>query len=356
MKDNEAREIVISFDTTGSMYPCLTQVRRNVDELIQRLFRDVPGIRIGLIAHGDYCDGARKLTKHELSTDKQSLCKFVRTVEATNGGDAPECYELVLHTVRSFNWTAGLSRALILIGDDVPHPAHDRQNTMKLDWRNEAKCLVELGVRMYSIQALARAHASGFYRELAQIMNGYHVPLHQFSNIYELLIAVGYQQVSPEQLQQYEDEVTAKGRMNRSLDAIFAALNGRKIATTFGTSDLQAVSPSRFQVLDVDKVTVIRDFVSSQGLRFKPGRGFYQLSKAELVQGTKEIILRNKHTGDFFTGTKARELLGLPLYDEDVRLRKQNLEEYEVFIQSTSYTRKLMGGTQFLYEVDDWSD
>ena len=38
-------EIAFSFDTTGSMYPCLGEVRRKLQEVITRLKRDVPGIR-----------------------------------------------------------------------------------------------------------------------------------------------------------------------------------------------------------------------------------------------------------------------------------------------------------------------
>jgi hypothetical protein len=30
------------------------------------------------------------------------------------------------------------------------------------------------------------------------------------------------------------------------------------------------------------------------------------------------------------------------------------LAKYTAFIQSTSANRKLMGGTKFLYEVEDW--
>jgi hypothetical protein len=52
-------DICISFDTTGSMYPCLTQVRRNVNELITRLFNEVTDLNISIIAHGDYCDKGR---------------------------------------------------------------------------------------------------------------------------------------------------------------------------------------------------------------------------------------------------------------------------------------------------------
>jgi hypothetical protein len=85
-------EIVFSFDTTGSMYPCLTQVRRKLNNTIARLLNEIPGIRIGIIAHGDYCDaGSTYVTKHfDLSGDVKQICNFVETVEATGGGDAPE--------------------------------------------------------------------------------------------------------------------------------------------------------------------------------------------------------------------------------------------------------------------------
>ena len=94
-----AVEVVFSFDTTGSMYPCLAQVRRNVKNTVTRLFEEIPGIRIGVIAHGDYCDkGSTYVTSHlPLTKDVNAIVKFVETVKPTGGGDAPECYELVLH-------------------------------------------------------------------------------------------------------------------------------------------------------------------------------------------------------------------------------------------------------------------
>ena len=96
-------EVVFSFDTTGSMYPCLTQVRRNLKSTITRLLDEIPGIRIGIVAHGDYCDaGSTYVTKHlNLSGDIDIICNFVQNVEPTGGGDAPECYELVLHEAQS---------------------------------------------------------------------------------------------------------------------------------------------------------------------------------------------------------------------------------------------------------------
>ena len=99
----------------------------------------------------------------------------------------------------------------------------------------------------------------------------------------------------------------------------------------------------------------------AQGVDFKKGRGFYELTKAETVHGYKEIVLMDKATGDIFNGAKVREMLELPPQAdkkgedrEDVKLRPVSFEKYAVFIQSTSANRALVPGTRLLYEVPDW--
>src|SRR5438067_7995473 len=291
-------EVAFSFDTTGSMYPCLTQVRRNVKGTVTRLFEEIPGIRIGIIAHGDYCDQRTTyVTRHlPLSDDVDAICRFVETVGPTGGGDAPECYELVLHEARSQPWTARATKALVLIGDDVPHPpAH---NPGRLDWRKEAEELTRAGVAIYAVQALNRGHARRFYEDLARLSGGFHVPLDQFSYVTDMVLAVCYRQSGEEQLQRYEQEVTTQGRMNRGLNRIFSTMLRRPAAEVFAEADLRAVPPGRFQVLDVDKDTPIKDFVEENGLRFKKGRGFYEFTKTETIQGYKEIVLLDRAAGD----------------------------------------------------------
>ncbi len=194
-------EVVFSFDTTGSMYPCLTQVRRNLKSTVTRLLDEIPGIRIGIIAHGDYCDaGSTYVTKHmDLSGNVDTICNFVQTVEATGGGDAPECYELVLHEAQSFSWSPTSIKTLVMIGDDIPHaPA---QTPQKLNWRKELEKLTKLDITVYGIQALNRSHATLFYKELADQSGGFHLNLDQFSYITDFFLSVCYQQSSQDQLQ-----------------------------------------------------------------------------------------------------------------------------------------------------------
>jgi hypothetical protein len=354
-------EIVVSFDTTGSMYPCLTQVRREVSAFFKRLFSDIPNIRLGVIAHGDYCDeGSTYVIKeHELSTNEKSLVSFVNNCGNTGGGDAAECYELVLHQARSLNWTAGKHKVLILIGDDVPHGALERQNTKKLDWRNELNCLLEMGVKVYGVQALGRGHATKFYNEIAKITGGFHLTLDQFSDITNLIYAVCYQQAGPEQLAQFGKQLSEKKQLSRSMRMNVGRLMGKadaellfEIRKECGDTDLAAVPAGRFQVLEVEKDCRIDEFVKDNGLIFQKGKGFYEFTKATDIQSYKEVVLMDRATGDMFTGDKAREIMGIPV-GENARCRPEKYgSKYMAFIQSTSLNRKLIGGTKFLYEVD----
>ncbi len=349
-------DIVLSFDTTGSMYPCLAEVRRKVDETANRLFKEVPNLRIGIIAHGDYCDArTRYVTKHlQLTNDPNAVSYFVKNVEATGGGDAPECYELVLQEARTMmQWTPDSKRLLIMIGDEVPHlTAH---NPGRIDWKAEVKELLNLGVVIHGVQALNNRHAESFYQAIADTTGGAHLRLSQFSEATDMLVALTYGQVSPEAVQTYEAEVVAEKRMTRSLSAIFDKVMKRDPSTgTFASVDARATDPARFQRIHVSTDQPIKELVQANGLIFKIGRGFYEFTKRETIQASKEVLILDRDTGDMFEGTAAREVLGLP-HGASINLNPKDAgfdtHRYTVFVQSTSANRKLIGGTTFLYEA-----
>src|SRR5947207_2017115 len=173
-------DVVFSFDTTGSMSACLREVRKKIKETIDRLFNSIPGIRIGLVAHGDYCDEkSTYLMKYvDLTSNKQSLIDFVNNTGDTSGGDAPEAYEYVLNKVQDLSWNADAMRSLVMIGDAYPHD----KNPYNLDWRNEVKELNKMNINIYSVQALSRGHGQPytFFKQMANMTNGYHLFLDQF--------------------------------------------------------------------------------------------------------------------------------------------------------------------------------
>ncbi len=344
-------EVVISFDTTGSMYPCLTQVRTNVRQLIQSLFSSIPDIRMGIIAHGDY--GDHYVTKHtNLLRNQEELCRFVETVESTNGFDCEECYELVLREAHTkVNWSPDSKKILIMIGDAEPHPPLCPRNQGKIDWRKEATELLRRGITIYAVQALGRSWSrDSFWKPLAQETGGIHLQLDQFSHAKDYIQAICLHSQSTDSLQEFRTQIVEAGRMNRSLHGMFATL--LRDTTAFGENEegLERVPPSRFQVLEVgtEKIS-IKQFAQDNGLTFKVGRGFYEFTKPEVISDKKEIVLMSKRTGDMFTGEEAARLIGV---GGEGRIKPADLDKWRVFVQSTSANRVLVPRTGFLYEVD----
>lgn len=94
----------------------------------------------------------------------------------------------------------------------------------------------------------------------------------------------------------------------------------------------------------------IRDFVESKrGEPMLKGAAHYALVKVEpKVQDSKRIIIRDKNTGAVYAGDAARQMLALPRVGT-VRLRPDELGDFEVYIQSTSVNRKVDAGTRILY-------
>ncbi len=322
---------------------------------VQKLAKEIPGIRIGLVAHGCYCDKyiyPDILTSHKLSDDVVSLCNFAKNVPPTGGDGAHACYEMVLRRARSFDWTSDKSRILVIIGDEPPYATNESGNSEHIDWRNELKLLRAMGVQVYGVQALGKDYASHFYEGVAEATGGEYLALDQFESAIYVIMGICYKQAGTEKLRVWEDEVAKTGCMDRSMDLVFAKLSGRKPKFAKRTDGLVPVKSGRFQVMRVDHKVSIRDFVEGNGIPFKKGRGFYEFMKPEDVQDYKEVILRDDKMGDFFEGAQARKLLGLPA-SGTVRIRPGSVPVgYTAYIQSTSVNRALVGGTRFLYEVD----
>lgn len=358
-------DVVISYDTTGSMRSCIYETKRKIAEVVTKLFHEYDDLRIGIIAHGDYCDTDTYITRQfQLSNKRDDIVDFVNTTGFTSGGDSDECYELVLHTARSFDWRDG-EKVFILVGDADPHDVGYRyhMHVNELDWRIEARLLAEQGVKIYSVKCLNN-NRSNWWNEVARIGNGYALNLHQFSDILRLFSAVVYKSVSHERVEQYRNELQTEGALNRNLASIIDNLLGKETVYVEPEKDkwvysshlygkvldgLREVDPTRFQVLHVDHNQDIQSFVDTSGAIFSPGKGFYELTKTEEVQERKEVILQDKITGDMFSGKTAREMVGLP-YGIRGKLKPIRDFKYHVFVQSTSYNRKLMAGTRFLYD------
>ena len=144
------REIVFSFDTTGSMYNYAEEAGEKIKELVSKLQIEIPGIRLAFVAHGDYYDlkQDRYLIKWlDFGASIAETVKFFENLAITHGGDTDECYELALRKVReSLSWTPGSQRSLVMIGDSDPHePGYKFDEFVNdIDWRVEAALLRDM--------------------------------------------------------------------------------------------------------------------------------------------------------------------------------------------------------------------
>ncbi len=397
-------DIAIVLDTSGSMGAILNKLKNNIRSIVKDLFEKIPGVRISLGFFQDYNDDY-VWKGQDFTVEQESLINFMKNLNNIKGIEGPpgwssrgegyqECIEHAFYEVHQLNWISETSRSLIFISDTIPHSPEVALNGR--NWEEELQKIKDRGINIYSVFAnnwQNKKHIKDFYRRIAVETNGYNLYLEQFAHIIEIMTAICFRAMSQERLETYENELRVKNQgMNTNMRQMFDVLLGRQTIeqideynnntyhydtshtdsssssssssvvkkskkkdidyTKLTEADFQKkpCAPSRFQVLDVTEDKDIKDFAQENGLTFATGKGFYQFNKPELIQKGKEIILQERTTGNFFEGLYARKLLNLIDYDEKKRIKPTDFAEYNIFVQSTSANRKLIGGSKFLYD------
>lgn len=189
-------DMVIAFDTTGSMRSYIDAVKEHVKELIPKLFKQNPDLRIGIVAFGDYCDMPSKdrfgkaYQVCELTDNENRLIEFITKAQNTSGGDGDEFYELVIKKiVEETNWREDSTKAVLLIADAEPHRVgysySDRVVNNQIDWREEAKKAAEKGIKFDTLTI----NKTGWYKELSSTTNGVSAPFSTSSKTSQLVEA-----------------------------------------------------------------------------------------------------------------------------------------------------------------------
>lgn len=203
--------LLVTFDTTGSMSAAIRQVREKLRELVEKMTQDIPGLLIAFIAHGDYCDGPKMLSVLDFTNDLEKIMKFITEAPNTNGGDSPECYEKVLSVAQTLQWgEAGGS--MIMIGDASPHEADDPQNKEKLNWREEIAKLRAKKVDFFPLQCLKHSYntvANEFWDACAEIAGTELLLLENFANVSGQIEAAAYAAAPDDVYELYCTRITA---------------------------------------------------------------------------------------------------------------------------------------------------
>lgn len=182
-KDLGRLDMIIAFDTTGSMADYIEAVRKEVAELLPRLFKENKDLRLGIVAFGDYCDMNNAKDFGDayqcmpLTNNENELIKFVKESKDTSGGDGDEFYELVIKKIiEETPWRENSTRAVLLISDADPHPLgytyDDYVVGNQIDWRKEAEKAARLNIKIDTVTIQDRS----WYKELSKMTNGISVP------------------------------------------------------------------------------------------------------------------------------------------------------------------------------------
>ena len=178
-------DMVIAFDTTGSMSTYINAVKTHVKELVPKLFSSNPDLRIGIVAFGDYYDMDSKDNFGNayqvlgLTNDENEIIKFINKAQNTSGGDGDEFYELVIKKItEETTWREGSTKAVLLIADAAPHEVgYSYRNIVRnaqIDWREEAQKASELGIK-FDTMTINPVYVE-WYKKLSAMTNGVSVP------------------------------------------------------------------------------------------------------------------------------------------------------------------------------------
>ena len=258
-QSQDCLEVCLCFDTTGSMHQYLEGVRRELDALVRSLLESAgthgARLRLGVIAHGDYCDRSTSYTIKYLPlldmSDSGAVSKvlsFVKEVGATGGGDEPECYELALHMAsRKMGWGAGALRVLVMVGDSTPHEVGYSCNgyTNVLDWHAELAELARQRVRIYAVQA-GRAAGAGrgggaagaFWQALADGTEGRRVMLGAAENLAGLVRAAVCRELGEEAFEALGRDLRARGAMRGEAAYVYEEIRTVAVRRTLALGPL----------------------------------------------------------------------------------------------------------------------
>lgn len=185
-------DLLLAFDTTGSMRPWIQNVREKVDYLSQGLFK-LMDIRIALIGVGDHCDGKFMLQAHPFTHELADMQRAVHDIRGTSGGDYPEAFECLFKELNDNpQWHTDRPTVLVLITDSVPHGMSGEGDAGCPDNVDARAELAKLGKRLrsfYLVNCGNHEASIRIQRTLVKSEN-YFLQLTDFRRLTNLVMAV----------------------------------------------------------------------------------------------------------------------------------------------------------------------
>jgi hypothetical protein len=141
--------------------------------------------------------------------------------------------------------------------------------------------------------------------------------------------------------------MTGRASGIRGSRAVFSTGADAVNAEAIQQAALTPLKPVDYMLVPVTARTAIKAWVEDQcGIKYRLGKAFYQLTKREEIQGNKEIMILEKSTSQIYAGDQVRDMLGLGR--DNVKVKPDHNDKYEIFVKSTSVNRVLLPGTKLL--------
>lgn len=372
-------QIVFGVDTTGSMGWLREIFKKMLLARAAKLLRAFPGVEIAIIFFGDDFNRNERYSVKTLSftRDINAIIRWMDEVGNSYGGGNHANYPLALRAARQLSWAADAIKIVQIIGDEEPlHDGFIYLDGTTCDWRFEAQQLVAMGCTVDAVHCFPgmQRRTKWFYTELARMGGGFYLPDDQMNDLELITVGRIYTALSEDAADPsslvgvFQEEIRRDGQFTRHVATAFATMTGRKFDPILRNPlarDMEAVPSGQLQLLTVnaDKTNVTK-FLNDNGFTLlKSGaavKRFYRYTgrrdgkaRREDVQWYKDIVLRDTVTGEFFSGDAVRTLLGLPLVaarQDFVVTGSMIPDGFDVFIESTSHTRKLGKGDEVLVD------
>ncbi|CAA7617165.1 vWA domain-containing protein [Magnetospirillum sp. SS-4] len=161
--DIRSMDLVLAFDSTGSMADAMADMRRSLAGVVRVLHQMVPDLRIGLVTFRDdasFVTRSMPLTPMDDSGIAQALSWL--KAQGADGGTGPRAVEKGLAAVAALSWR-DVRRVVVLIGDDpdddsAPHAAEAVARSL-----SRVSSISVKGQGGPFFEAVAKAGGGGYY-------------------------------------------------------------------------------------------------------------------------------------------------------------------------------------------------
>lgn len=178
-------DIVIVFDSTGSMGSEIEAVKRRIGDIGKIILRKIPSARFSLVTYRDVSD--RYLVRGmPLTKNISDVNRFIVGVSANGGGDAPEAVQAGMEWAMTRLYFGEKSKKAMLIFGDAPPHIQDLPFCLKM-----ARIFNDRGGEVSTITCRSRQRLPEFYK-IAEMGGGESYTMTNAHRIMEELLIMAF--------------------------------------------------------------------------------------------------------------------------------------------------------------------